>query len=264
MRILVLVKEVPDTYADRTLSLETGLAERDANERVVDEICERALEAALAYADTHDGTDVSVVTMAAEDAMASVRKALAMGAASAVQVVDTALLGSDVGLTARVLAAAISHTGFDLVITGNQSTDGSGGVMPAMIAEHLGVPVATGLAEVTIAEDRVSGVRVADGVTMRISTELPAVISVTEALPDARFPNFKGIMQAKKKPLEVLSLTDLGVETSAEAAAASIIVTIAQRPPRAAGIKIIDEGDAGSRLAEFLVANHLVGRSHRG
>jgi hypothetical protein len=151
MKIVVLVKEVPDTYGDRKLSLETGLADRAASERVLDEIGERALEVALSYADANPGTEVQVVSMASEDAAATVRKGLAMGAASALQVVDPGLAGADLGVTARVLAAAVQRAGFDLVITGNLSTDGSG-VLPAMLAEHLGVAQATALSAVTIGD----------------------------------------------------------------------------------------------------------------
>lgn len=257
MRIVVLIKEVPDTYGDRKLSLETGLAERAASERVMDEIGERALEVALSYADANPGTEVVVLSMAPEEAVATVRKGLAMGAASAVQVTDPALAGADLGTTARVLAAAIARTGFDLVITGNLSTDGAGGVLPAMLAEHLGVPQATSLSAVTITGDEVSGTRAADGATVSVRAALPAVISITEALPDARFPNFKGIMAAKKKPFETVSLVDLDVEIDVAAAPQTIMTAIAEKPPRGAGTTIVDDGDAGERLAAYLIENRL-------
>lgn len=258
MKIVVLVKEVPDTYGDRKLSLETGLADRAASEAVLDEICERALEVALSYADSHAGTEVVVLSMAPESAVATVRKGLAMGAGSAVQIVDEALLGADLGLTAEVLAAALRRIGFDLVIAGNQSTDGSGGVLPAMIAELLEVPHATALSTVEIGEAAVRGVRLSDAGSMTVSAPLPAVVSITEALPDARFPNFKGIMAAKKKPFETLSLADLGIEAEEPEAARSIMIAVSERPPREAGMKIVDEGDAGEQLAQFLVSNRLV------
>ena len=257
MKIVVLVKEVPDTYGDRKLSLETGLADRGASEVVLDEIGERALEVALSYADKTPGTEVVVLSMAPASASATVRKGLAMGAASAVQVVDDALLGADLGLTAEVLAAALQRTGFDLVIAGNQSTDGTGGVVPAMVAEILDVPSATYLSAVEIGDDEVSGTRASDGATLQVSASLPAVISVTEALPDARFPNFKGIMAAKKKPFETLSLEDLEVDPHDPAAARSIVIALSEKPPRTAGVKIVDEGDAGEKLAEFLIQNRL-------
>ncbi|MFD4422951.1 electron transfer flavoprotein subunit beta/FixA family protein [Agromyces sp. NPDC058484] len=258
MKIVVLVKEVPDTFGDRKLDLETGLADRAASGPVLDEIGERALEVALSHADKNPGTEVVVVSMAREGSAATIRKGLAMGAASAVQVTDEGLLGADLGLTAEVLAAAVKVTGFDLVIAGNLSTDGSGGVLPAMLAELLDVPAATSLNSVEISDGLVSGERASDGATMRVTAELPAVISVTERLPDARFPNFKGIMAAKKKPFETLSLADLDIDPEDPGAARSIMIGVAEKPPRQAGVKISDEGDAGEQLAEFLMTNRLV------
>ena len=259
MKIIVLVKEVPDTYGERKLDLETGLADRAASEAVLDEISERALEVALAHADAHADVEVVVMSMAPASAATTIRKGLAMGAASAVHVADPGLAGADLGLTARTLAAAIRRTGFDLVIAGNLSTDGSGGVIPAMLAELLEVPNATALSSVEIADDSVTGTRNVDGGgTMRVSAPLPAVISITEALPDARFPNFKGIMAAKKKPFETVSAADLGIEPEDLSVAMSIMTAIAEKPPRTGGVKITDEGDGGTKIAEFLIENRLV------
>ncbi|WP_439590900.1 electron transfer flavoprotein subunit beta/FixA family protein [Microbacterium sp.] len=257
MKIVVLVKEVPDTYGDRKLNLETGLADRAASETVLDEIGERSLEVALSYADGHPDAEVVVLSMAPESAAATVRKGLAMGAGSAVQIVDEALRGADLGLTAEVLAAALRKTGFDLVITGNQSTDGSGGVLSAWIAELLDIPAALYLTSVEIGESSVTGVRATDAGTVEVTAEYPAIISITEAMPDARFPNFKGIMAAKKKPFETLSLADLDVDAEDAAASRSIMIALSEKPPRAAGVKIVDEGDAGEKLAEFLIQNRL-------
>jgi electron transfer flavoprotein beta subunit len=257
MKIIVLVKEVPDTYGDRKLDLETGLADRGASEPVLDEISGRALEVALSRADKNAGTEVVVLSLAPESAQATIRKGLAMGAASAVQIVDEALLGADLGLTAEALAAAIRELGFDLVIAGNQSTDGNGAVIPAMLAELLDVPQATGLNSVEITEKEVRGERGIDGGTATVSAQLPAVISITERLPDARFPNFKGIMAAKKKPFETRSLADLGVDAADPEAARSIMTAVSEKPAREAGVKIVDEGDAGVKLAEFLIQNRL-------
>lgn len=257
MKIVVLVKEVPDTYGNRLLNLETGLADRAAGEAVLDEIGERALEVALAHADANEGTEITVLSMMPEGATATVRKGLAMGATSAVHIADEALLGADLGLTAETLAAALRRTGFDLVIAGDASTDGAAGAIPAMLAEHLDVPHATGLSAVTLADDAVSGTRDVDGGVQRVSAALPAVISITEALPEGRFPNFKGIMAAKKKPLETLTLETLGVDAEEPETARSIMLEVTEKPPRAAGEKIVDEGDAGEKLADFLVANRL-------
>ena len=196
--------------------------------------------------------------MAPETATASVRRSLAIGAASAVHVVDEELRGADLTLTAEVLAAAIRRGEPDLVITGNLSTDGSGGVIPAMLAEHLGYAQATALSAVEIGDGQLTGTRTGDAGTQDVTVPLPAVISITEALPDARFPNFKGIMAAKKKPLEVLSLADLGVSADPALAPRTIMTTVAEKPPRAAGVKITDEGDAAAQLVEFLAQNRLV------
>lgn len=258
MKIYVLVKEVPDTYGDRKLDLQTGLADRGAGEVVLDEITERALETALSYADKNAGTEVVVLSMAPESSTASVRKALAIGAGSAVHVADEQLRGADLGLTAEVLAAAIRRGEPDLVITGNLSTDGSAGMIPAMLAEHLGYTQATALSAVEIGDGQITGTRTSDAGTQDITAPFPAVISVTEALPEARFPNFKGIMAAKKKPLEVLTLADLGVTVDPAATAYTVMTTVAEKPPRAAGVKITDEGDAAAQLVEFLAQNRLV------
>src|SRR5690606_18197380 len=154
-------------------------------------------------------------------------------------------------LTAETLAAAIKREGFDVVIAGNSSTDGSSGMVPAAIAEFLGVPHASGLSSVEIAADQVSGARPVDGGVQQVVASLPAVVSITEALPDPRFPNFKGIMAAKKKPLDEVSLADLQVVADDPSVARSIMVQVSEKPPREAGIKIVDEGDAGEKLADF-------------
>lgn len=261
MKIVVLVKPVPDTYGDRVLSLETGLADRAASETVLDEITERALETAIRHAEAaaKDGSEVEVVAMslAPADSQSALRKALAMGAASAVHIADERLAGADLGRTAEVLAAALSRTGFDLVVTGNASTDGVGGVMPAMLAELLDLPLATRLESIEITADAVQGTRATDGGSMTVTAALPAIVSVTEAMPDPRFPALRGIMGAKKKPLEVIGLDDLEVEADETAAARAIMTSIAQRPPREAGEIITDEGDAGERIAAFLADRRL-------
>lgn len=258
MKIVILIKVVPDTWGDRTLSLETGLADREASEAVLDEIGERAIEVALAYADAQGDTEIVLLCMGPESAASAVRKGLAMGAESAVHVADEALRGADLGLTAEVLAAALTSVGFDLVITGNQSTDGTAGVIPAMLAERLGVPQLTALTHVTIDAGAVSGERATEGGTVCVSVELPAVISITESLPDARFPSFKGIMLAKKKPYQLLSLADLDVDAARLDVPRAIMTAVAKSPPRGAGVTIVDEGDAGVKLAEFLREKRLV------
>ena len=257
MKIVVLIKEVPDTGEDRLLDLETGLADRADATVLLDEIGERALEAALAYADSTPDTEVTVLSMGPESAQTSIRKALAMGAQTATQVVDEQLIGADLLLTAETLAAALRRMEFDLVLAGNVSTDGGGGAIPAMLAELLNVPAATGLSNIKITESSVSGTRSLDDATAEISAPLPAVASITEALPEPRFPNFKGVMAAKKKPIETWSLADLEVDPLPADTARSIMLSVDQRPPRESGIIITDEGDAGRQLADYLLQNNL-------
>jgi electron transfer flavoprotein beta subunit len=257
MKMVVLLKEVPDTWGDRTLDLETGLTDRSVSKAVPDEIGERALEVALAHADDNPDDEVVVIGMGPAAATTTLRKGLSMGAARAVHVLDDGLIGADLSLTAEVLAAAIRRAGADLVIAGNLSTDGSGGVIPAMVAELLDLPHATNLDSVEIGDGRVRGVRATDGGTVDVETTLPAVISITERLPDARFPSFKGIMSAKKKPFETVSLADLAIDPDDPAAARSVVIGLSERPPRAAGTKVVDEGDAAEQLVSYLVANRL-------
>lgn len=255
MRIVVLVKQVPDTYGERALDPATGKVDRVSGDQVIDEICERALEVALAAKDADKSIEVTVMTMGPADATGALRKALSMGADAAVHIVDDGLAGADLVATGTVLAAALRRDGFDLVITGNESTDGRGGMLAAYLGAVLGVPSLTALGTVSIDAATVSGTRTTDAARTSAHAALPAVISITEALPDARFPSFKGIMGAKRKPLTTVSLAELGVELPA---AASVVKSTTARPARAAGTKITDEGDAGVKLAEYLAAEHLI------
>jgi electron transfer flavoprotein beta subunit len=257
MKIIVLAKEVPDTYGDRKLNLETGLTERGASEPVADEIGERALELALKISEGHEGAEVTVLSMGPETAEAAVRKGLAMGAHHGILISDEQLVGSDLGTTAEVLAAAIRRRDFDLVIAGNASTDGSAGVVPAMLSELLQVALVSGLDAVQFDGQEVSGIRLVEAGTQHVQATLPAVISITEALPEPRFPNFKGIMAAKKKPLEKLTAADLGVDPADLTSPRSIMLTVSERPPREAGVKIVDDGAAAGSLADFLLENRL-------
>lgn len=260
MKIVVLVKQVPDTYEERTLDPVTGILDRDASDPIIDEIVERAIEVALTYKDSRKDTQVVLLTMGPASVTASLRKGLSLGADSAVHVLDDALAGADLSWTCIVLTAALATTGYDLIVAGNESTDGRGGVIPAMVAEQLHLPHLTYLDSVDISDDHVSGVRGTENGTLDVHAKLPAVISITERLPEVRFPNFKGILGAKKKPISVLTLEDLGISADAELANSgqSVITSTTERPARTAGTKVIDEGAAGIDLAEFLAANHLI------
>lgn len=259
MRIVVLLKEVPDTYGERKINLETGLADRSASETVLDEICERAVEAALTLAKNQAAdAQVDVMSMAPESASATIRKGLAMGADAAVHIVDELLLGADLSLTAEVLAKAIEKEGYDLIIAGNLSTDGNSGLLPAMIAEWLDLPHLTQLTSLELADNTVSGARLTEDGVENLSATLPAVASITESFPDGRFPNFKGIMAAKKKPVTTLSLAELGIDAEDFSTPRAIMTAVSAAPPRAAGVKVTDDGGAATQLADFLAQNRLI------
>lgn len=256
MKIAVLIKQVPDTESERHLNGH-GRADRDSSERVTDEINERALEVALKQKDADKSVDILVVTMGPGKASEVVRKALSMGADAAMHVQDEALGGSDALATARVLAAALRGAEVDLIIAGNESTDGRGGVVPAMIAEELGLPFLGPLDLVEVAGATVRGERSdAEGTTvLRAST--PAVISVSETVGEARFPKFKGVLAAKRKPVAVYSLADLGIP-GVDHAAGNIVLRTTRRQARTAGTIIIDDGQAAAQLAAYLVAEKLI------
>lgn len=255
MKIIALVKQVPDTWGERVLDTETGLLDREASDAIIDEINERALEVALQYKDDNKDAEVVALAVGPKGATDTLRKALAMGADSAVHIVDDGLSGADMALTADVIAAAVQRTGFDVVIAGNESTDGRGGAIPAMLAEKLGLPQLTYLDTVELTSDSVRGERATEYGTLEVSSALPAVVSVTERAAEPRFPNFKGIMSAKKKPLETLGLGDLGVSAPG---ARSVVTSVAERPERSAGTKIVDDGTAAAQLVDFLASNRLI------
>lgn len=257
MKIVVLIKEVPDTWSERRLDPATKRIDRGASDAVLDEIGERAIEAALGLRDTASDTEVVVVSMGPTSTGILLR-ALAMGATSAVHILDDRLVGADMALTAAVLAAAVRRAGFDLLIMGGESTDGRGGVIPSMIAEHLGVPHLTGISELSIGAGGVQGERTTDEDNLTVAGPYPAVVSITERMPEARFPSFKGTMGAKKKPLEVVSIADLGLDDALQKLGRSIVVEISNRPPRSAGEVIVDDGAAAEQLADFLASKQLI------
>ncbi|MCA0218309.1 MAG: electron transfer flavoprotein subunit beta/FixA family protein [Actinobacteria bacterium] len=258
MKIVVMVKEVPDTYGTRTLDLGTGLSERLRSEPVLDEIGERAIEAALAYRERGHNAEIIVVSMGPRTTTATLQKALAMGADSAVHIVDDALIGADLLLTAEVLASAVRKIGdVDLVLAGDQSSDGSAGIVPAMMSELLGWPNATGLSSLSLTDSALTGMRVSDSANVSIEADLPAVASITETFPEARFPTFAGIIAAKRKSVAKWSLAEMGWVPATEVAR-SIMVDVSARPARIAGTTIHDSGDAGTQLARFLIEKGLV------
>jgi electron transfer flavoprotein beta subunit len=256
--IVVLVKQVPDTYSERKLSDSDHTLDRDSADAVLDEINERAVEEALVIKEAHDG-EVTVVTVGPDRATDAIRKALSMGADKAVHVVDDALHGSDLLQTARVLAAAIQKVGdVDLVIAGNEASDGQGGAVPAVLAEILGYPQLTHARKVEIDGSTVRVTRETDEGLTHLEASLPAVISVSEKINEPRYPSFKGIMAAKKKPVESLAVGDLGVDGVGLADAWSAVTEAAPKPPREAGQRVEDEGDGGVKAAQYLVSQKLI------
>lgn len=258
MKIIVLMKQVPDTYGERQLE-PSGLLDRGASDPIIDEISERALECALKHKDGDKSTEVTVLSMGPATTKDSLRKALSMGADAAIHVLDDELAGADLGRTARVLAAALRGQQFDLVIAGNETTDGRGGVVPAMLAELLGLPLVGSLDTVALDSGTVKGVRATEHGTMDVHAELPAIISITERMPEARFPSLKGIMTAKRKPFTAVGIAELGGDAAPDAGSArSVILAVAERPARSAGTKLVDDGTAATQLADYLAAGQLI------
>lgn len=257
MKIVVLMKQVPDTSGERKL-LSDGRVDRDASDAVIDEISERAIEVALKQKDADKSTEVVVVSMGPESLTASIRKALSMGADRGIHILDDALEAADALRTAQVIARAIERVGgLDLVVAGNTSTDGRGGVIPAMVAEHLNLPLLADVDDLQIGSG-VSGRQSTESGTRDVRASLPAIVSITESADEARFPGFKGIMGAKRKPIDVVTATDLHVDASFRGLAKSVVVSVAERPARESGVKIHDQGDAAEKLAEFLATERLI------
>jgi electron transfer flavoprotein beta subunit len=260
MNIVVLVKQVPDTYSERKLRSD-GTLDRDATDAVLDEINERAVEAALQLKEASDGSEVTVLTMGPDRSTDAIRKALSMGADKAVHLSDEALAGSDAVQTARVLAKAIGTVeGVDLVVAGNEASDGRSAAVPAMVADVLGLPALTHAREVTVDGSTVTVKRETDDGITTLTAELPAVVSVGEKINEPRYPSFKGIMAAKKKPVTTLSLADAGIDPS-EVGLANALTTVTSsqpKPPKSAGEKVTDEGDGGQKIAAYLVGQKLI------
>ncbi len=261
--IVVLIKQVPDTWSERKLSDGDFTLDRDAADAVLDEINERAVEEALLIKEREGdaaGT-VTVLTAGPERATEAIRKALSMGADKAVHLLDEGIHGSDMVQTGWALARALGAIeGTELVIAGNEATDGTGGAVPAIIAEYLGLPQLTHLRKVSVEGGKITGERETDEGVFTVEASLPAVISVTEKINEPRFPSFKGIMAAKKKEVTTLTLAEIGVESDEVglANAGTSVVSSTPKPPKTAGEKITDEGDGGTKIAEYLVAQKII------
>src|SRR5215469_976994 len=259
MNIVVCVKQVPDTGMERKLKPADFTLDRETPDGLINELDEYAIEEALTVAEAHGG-EVTILSMGPAKAAESIRKALSMGCDKAVHITDDGLAGSDALATSQVIAHALTRIGFDLVILGSESTDARMGVLAAMLSERLGVPQMSLAGRVEIDGPAIRIQRQTDYGYDRVEAVLPAVVSVVEKINEPRYPSFKGIMAAKKKPVETLGLADLGVDAAQVglAAAATEVVDFAQRPPRAAGTIVKDDGDGGVKAAEFLAAQKFI------
>ncbi|MEE4582085.1 MULTISPECIES: electron transfer flavoprotein subunit beta/FixA family protein [Streptomyces] len=259
LRIVVCVKYVPDATGDRHFA-EDLTVDRDDVDGLLSELDEYAVEQALQIADEADEAEITVLTVGPEDAKDALRKALSMGADKAVHVEDDDLHGTDALGTSLVLAKAVEKTGYDLVVCGMASTDGAMGVLPAMLAERLGVPQVSLLSEVSVEEGMVKGRRDGDSATELLEARLPAVVSVTDQSGEARYPSFKGIMAAKKKPVTSWGLDDLEIEADEVGlgGAWTVVDGATERPARTAGTIVKDEGEGGKQLAVFLAERKFI------
>jgi electron transfer flavoprotein beta subunit len=264
MNIVVCVKYVPDATADRHFESDKTV-DRVGVDGLLSELDEYAVEQALQIkekAGADGDTEVTAVCIGPEKAVDAVRKALQMGADKGVHVVDDAIAGSDAIATSLVLAKAVEKAGpADLVVCGMASTDAGMSVVPAMLAERLGLPQVTLASVVETQGDQVRIKRDGDTATEVIGGTMPLVLSVTDQSGEARYPSFKGIMAAKKKPLETWSLSDLGVDAGEVglAAAWTAVEETTARPPRTAGEIVKDEdGSGAAALAGFLASKKFI------
>jgi electron transfer flavoprotein beta subunit len=259
VKIAVCVKQVPDTWAEKKLQSADSTLDREAAEGVLNELDEYAVEEALRLGEAHSG-EVVVVSMGPERAAETVRKALSMGADAGIHLVDDALHGSDAIATSAALAKILEGRGFDVIIFGSESTDARMSVVPAMVAERLGLPQVTFAQKVEIDAGNVRIERQTEYGYDTVEASLPAVVSVVEKINEPRYPSFKGIMAAKKKPVETLSISDVGLDPTAVGlgAAWSVVSEFAARPPKAAGTVVSDDGQGGVRIADYLVDQKFI------
>jgi len=259
MNIVVLVKQVPDTSAERRLDPADNTLDRESVDAVINEIDEYAIEEGLLLKEAHGG-EVTILTVGPERATESIRKALSMGADKAVHVSDPAIHGSDAIQTAKVIAKALGTLDWDLVIAGSEATDTRVSVVPALLAEALGVAQLTQARKVTVQDSNVTIERQSDTGYDVVQGATPAVISVVEKINEPRYPSFKGIMAAKSKPVQTLTAAELGLgaDEVGLASATSQVLSFEVAPPRQAGQIVKDEGDGGVKIAEFLASKKLV------
>ena len=264
MKIAICVKQVPDSWAEKKMV--NGLLDRAGVDAVLNDLDEYAIEEALRIVEPlNEGLEtpqhtITLISMGPDRATEALRKGLSMGADDAILISDPSLAGSDALATSKVLAEVIKSGGSDLVFCGTESTDARMSVIPAMLAERLGWAQLSFAGSVTVdpASSRVEIARMTDAGVETMSANFPAVVSVIEKINEPRYPSFKGIMAAKKKPIETKTVGDLGLSDVGLASAWSVVDDATARPPRAKGIKVEDAGDGGTKLVEFLAEKRLV------
>jgi len=247
VNIAVCVKQIPDPATPYSLDPQTHLVMRP-HDQVLDDTDRYGVEVGLQLAEATGGT-VTLVSMSPSGSLQGIRQALAMGADKAVVVDDEALRGADALTTARVLAAAIGREGCELVVAGTESTDGYSGVVPQQVAELLGMPALTFARKIEAVAGTVRIERQTAAGYDEVEAALPALVTVTAGAVEPRYPTFKGIMQAKSKPVETLSAADLGLD---DTTATQTVAKVEPAPARNAGEKFEDDGSGAAKIADFL------------
>ena len=258
MKIAVCVKQVPDATVHKRLDPGTNRLDR-SGEGALNATDVNAVEEALRLKEASGG-EVVVVSLGPAKAMDSLRKALAMGADRAVLVSDDAAAGSDLVATSRALAKALEREEADLVLFGQQSSDGDGAVLWAAVADRLRRPMVSQVAELAVDGDAVTGKRQTEFGYDVIAAPLPAVVAVSDAINEPRYPSLKGIMGAKSKPQEVISLSDLGVDPGevGEAGSRTTVRAVAPPPAKSDQVKIEDDGSGAEKIVDYLAEKRLI------
>jgi len=258
MRIAVCVKHVPDATVHKRLDPETKRLDR-SGEGALNPTDLQAVEEALRIKEARGG-DVVLVSLGPAKASDSLRKGLAMGADKALLVSDDAAAGSDLVATTAVLAAALERESPDLVLFGQASSDGDGAVLGAAVADRLHRPLVTQVAELTIEEGSLTGKRQTEHGYDVIKAPLPAVVAVSDAINEPRYPSLKGIMGAKSKPHETLALGALGVDAASagEEGSKTTVRDLGPPPSRGDQVKLEDDGAAPQKILDYLVEKKLV------
>jgi electron transfer flavoprotein beta subunit len=259
VKIAVCVKQVPEANVHKRLDPSTKRLDRSA-EGALNSFDVHAVEEALQLKEAQGDGEVVVVSMGPEKALDALRKALAMGADRAVLVADEAAAGSDLVATSYVLAQALARESADLVLFGQQASDADGAVLWAAVAERLRKPLISQVADLTVEGGKVRGKRQTEYGYDVIEAPLPAVIAVSDAINEPRYPSLKGIMGAKKKPQDVVNLGDIGAEAerAGEPGSRTIVLALAEPPSRGGVQKIEDDGSAAEKIVSFLAERKLL------